>query len=63
MRDSEQVSTQWLLQSRGRKEEVAILGHCEYFLVRVLPEISLLRVSQRKMPETDKKTDTKQTDR
>lgn len=43
--------------------EVVILGHCGHFLVRVLSEISFLRSSQRKMPETDKKTDRKQTDR
>lgn len=42
--------------------EVVILGHCEHLLVRVLSEISLLRVSQRKMAETHTKTDRKQTD-
>lgn len=44
--------------------EVVCLGHCEHFLVRVLSEITLSRVSQRKMPEIiDKKTARKQTDR
>jgi len=43
--------------------EVVFLGPCEHFLVRVLSEITLLRVSQRKTSEIDKKTDRKQTDR
>lgn len=43
--------------------EAVFLGHCEHFLVRVLSEITLLRVSQRRMPEIDKTTDRKQIDR